>query len=879
MRLKNLRLKQFRQFRDELELLDLQPGINLFHGPNESGKSTVALAIRTAFFERHGTSTLGHLQPWGESTAAPEVSLEFDIDGLAYQLNKRFMNKKRCHLQAGQQAYEGDEAELHLARLLGFDVPTRGNSKPEHWGIPGLLWMEQGAGQEYRDATLHASDHLQAALAQSAGQLASTDGDRVIRKVQERMDRFLTATTQVPTRDYLAAQNQAKALQAELDALDHTITAYRKQVDHLAVLQTAHNKDEAELPWLALHKQEQTARQQLAQAEQLEQDQKRESDRLAACQATLTLLHDRVGTIQKQRLQLDERKQSSQQAVEALRQAELSTVNLQTTLQQAQQRMTALDSALLLARNADVRQTKLEALKTAQTSLDDLQRTVSQARAVHQDLQQQQARALQWRVNPQQLKRLQELHHQLKGLAQRQSSAATQVVIELDEGKTLQLDGQPVRGNARLQLLKNTDIVMPGLGRLHIAPGGQDLDVLNREQQLAQTEHQDLLTAMAVADLSAALAKAEHSAQLQADISQNEARLAIYAPQGLQPLEDKLKQQQNRVAGLQHDLPPDVTETGFQQIMRADLEAQAAKAKRELKTAETVFHQHNTTLASKHALAESAQLEFQHANAVVTQWDENNHEEEALRQLNEQRALQQNLNELIAGYQLRIAQVRPDILKQDIQRYAASGQQLKQAHSDRERQILTLYAELQVVGAQGLEERRSTVESQCALAQRRVDEFRRQAQALKLLHGLLLKQRQVVTQRLQAPLQAHLNHYLQLLFPNSQLRVDESLVLSHLDRSASIGNEAAVAAVEALSFGAREQLGLISRLAYADLLAAAGKPTLIMLDDALVHTDPDRLVQMKRILFDAAQRHQILLFTCHPDDWRDLGVVPRTLYS
>jgi hypothetical protein len=28
---------------------------------------------------------------------------------------------------------------------------------------------------------------------------------------------------------------------------------------------------------------------------------------------------------------------------------------------------------------------------------------------------------------------------------------------------------------------------------------------------------------------------------------------------------------------------------------------------------------------------------------------------------------------------------------------------------------------------------------------------------------------------------------------------------------------------------------------------------------------------MKRILFDAAQRHQILLFTCHPERWRDLG--------
>jgi uncharacterized protein YhaN len=78
-----------------------------------------------------------------------------------------------------------------------------------------------------------------------------------------------------------------------------------------------------------------------------------------------------------------------------------------------------------------------------------------------------------------------------------------------------------------------------------------------------------------------------------------------------------------------------------------------------------------------------------------------------------------------------------------------------------------------------------------------------------------------------------------------------------------------------MSFGAREQMGVISRLAYADLLKEAGRPTLIILDDALVHSDAVRLEQMKRVLFDASQRHQVLLFTCHPALWQDLGVRAR----
>lgn len=122
-------------------------------------------------------------------------------------------------------------------------------------------------------------------------------------------------------------------------------------------------------------------------------------------------------------------------------------------------------------------------------------------------------------------------------------------------------------------------------------------------------------------------------------------------------------------------------------------------------------------------------------------------------------------------------------------------------------------------------------------------------------------------------MQKHLNHYLQLLFPEASLNVDENLIPEVLVRQGHGGEERGQ--FNELSFGAREQMALISRLAYADLLQEANKPTLIILDDALVHSDAERLKAMKRVLYDAAQRHQILLFTCHPDNWRDLGVIAR----
>ena len=118
-------------------------------------------------------------------------------------------------------------------------------------------------------------------------------------------------------------------------------------------------------------------------------------------------------------------------------------------------------------------------------------------------------------------------------------------------------------------------------------------------------------------------------------------------------------------------------------------------------------------------------------------------------------------------------------------------------------------------------------------------------------------------QRLQAPLLQRVQDCLQLLFPGSNMELDEGISPQTVIRRLASG-QTEVGNVHALSFGAREQLRLISRFAHADLLAAAGKPTLLILDDALVHSDESRLVPMKRVIFDAAHRHQVLLFTCHP---------------
>ena len=220
-----------------------------------------------------------------------------------------------------------------------------------------------------------------------------------------------------------------------------------------------------------------------------------------------------------------------------------------------------------------------------------------------------------------------------------------------------------------------------------------------------------------------------------------------------------------------------------------------------------------------------------------------------------------------------IEAARPLLLQQDAERLAQSARQAHQAHEHRRLEVAAMESQLEAAGAAGLEELLAEARGDLQRLQRRHRDLDRRARALDLLVRSLQAKRQALTRRLQAPLRARLDHYLQLLLPGASLRVDEALKPVALETAPGQGG------FDELSFGTREQLSVVSRLAYADLLQEAGRPTLIIVDDGLVHSDQARLAQMKRILYDAASRHQILLFSCHPDRWEDLGVPAREVAS
>ena len=68
--------------------------------------------------------------------------------------------------------------------------------------------------------------------------------------------------------------------------------------------------------------------------------------------------------------------------------------------------------------------------------------------------------------------------------------------------------------------------------------------------------------------------------------------------------------------------------------------------------------------------------------------------------------------------------------------------------------------------------------------------------------------------------------------------------------------------VRLLSQGAADQLYLAVRLAICDMVLPADKRVPLILDDALVTFDDERLHAALDYLLEESQRRQILLFTC-----------------
>jgi len=876
VKLQRIRVEQFRQFRQGLELDNLQPGINLIHGPNESGKSTLVRAIRAAFFERYRSKSAEDLAPWGDSSAAPTVEIVFEHKGQRWQLDKRFLKRHRCDLLIDGTSFSGEEAEEKLAELLGYQFPKKGASKEEHWGIPGLLWVEQGTGQDIEKSVLHAGGHLKSALNNLVGEVASSGGDEVIQAVEQQRQELLTATGK-PRGDYLALANERETLKQQVSDLQARVTQYQVQVDRLGTLATEYEQANRERPWEVARASMKHAEARFQEIEALQEQQNRGKDSLKQLQQNLSLLQQNQAHWQSQSEQLDQRHKSYESARKQLEQQELASPDLEKSVASARTQYRLAEEALQRARLRDKRVQLQKDCARLNAELAKLIQSQEKARNIQESLSAARKQKQQNHIDPRALRQLRQDQRELDDLNIRIQTAATRVTWNLDAGHSLELDGERIEGQGDKLLLEPGVLDIPGMGNLGIQPGGDDLASLQRKLQRLKQSLSQQLAALAVGSLEAAEAKHGRLQDAEVQIQRYDELLNSLAPSGREQLDAMRADLESELLARTAELETLTVTERADEDKSADtkplslVESELRQAEEQLAQAESKARSQETELLTARHACEAAHREWQRVQNELSSPERQQQIEALNRDIAAVEKQQAELEISLKEREAKIEEARPELIRQDIERYRATAEHQEKAQQNRALELSEIRAKLEAWGAEGLEEQCNEQRAELEHINRRYLELDRRAKALDLLLNLLKEKRQALTRRLQAPLQKHLDHYLSVLFPEANLEVDENLMPGKFSRGSELGQMAE------LSFGAREQMGLISRLAYADLLQEAGRPTLIILDDTLVHSDAERLDAMKRILFDAATRHQILLLTCHPEKWRDLGVEPRDL--
>ncbi len=184
-----------------------------------------------------------------------------------------------------------------------------------------------------------------------------------------------------------------------------------------------------------------------------------------------------------------------------------------------------------------------------------------------------------------------------------------------------------------------------------------------------------------------------------------------------------------------------------------------------------------------------------------------------------------------------------------------------------ERRRAEVTGRLQMAGGEGRHDRLTAARDELATAEREHTSVVRRAAAAVRLHATLARHRDEVRQAYVAPFRREVERLARIVFGSSlALEVDQGL------RIVARTLNGVTVPFEALSSGAKEQLGLCARLAVGALVDAQdGVP--VMIDDALGHSDPARLERLAAV-FTAATTgatHQVVVLTCSPARYRGIG--------
>jgi AAA ATPase domain len=854
MKLHRLVLKNYRGI-DNREIDFPDHGVIVVSGANEIGKSSMveALDLLLESKDRSTKKEVKQVKPT-HADVGSEITAEISAGAYRFIYRKRFHKKPETQLtvlEPRREQHSGDEAHDRVQAMLAETVDT------ELWHAQRVL---QSASTDA--VNLSGCNALTRALDVAAGDAAALSGTEplLIERIDSEYARYFTPTGR-PTGEYTTAIKVLDAANQEVERCAAAVAEVDGRVQRHAALTV-------ELAELTEQRQvagtRQTAAQVAADAIARLTEQVREAELMAAA-ATATSTASTAAQTERARLRTENDLRTAAVAAledEAREATEAQTVAGDVTVE-ADDGVERADHALAAAQ---------QRAETARRLVDDLarreetQRLAAKLTKIDAALSERDAVVKELSTIAVTDDLLRQIEQAAAAVERTESQLAlVSATVEFVAVADIEL----VVGDQRVSLPAGqswstvantaTEVEIPGVVTARVTPGASALDI-QAQYAAAQEKLAAVLATGQAADLAAARQADQRRRELQGTRGQLTATLA-----GLSDDED-VEQLRSRLDELQ-ELPalPDGVDAV---AARAELlEAVAARAQAGV---DCETHRKVAALALKKLTELSTQatrvqdkLVAQRAE-LVTVAD----------RLAEQRATvpdeklaaavaadataANDAASRVAELSEQLAAKAPKAVAAELADAVEAAAALGQRHGDVTRTLHEIAAQLTVFSAEGRKGKLDVAEIDREHARSEHQRVGGRARAVQMLREVMTRHRDTTRLRYVEPFRAELQRLGRPVFgPSFEVHVDSNLCI--LNRTL----DGRTVPYESLSGGAKEQLGILARLAGAALVAKEDAVP-ILIDDALGFTDPERLVKMAAVFDTLGERGQVIVLTCTP---------------
>ncbi|MCR9243310.1 MAG: AAA family ATPase [Rhodobiaceae bacterium] len=885
MKIRSIAVNQFKKFTTPMCLDDIGDGLNVVIGPNEMGKSTLLDALRAALFEKYSSRAQQIVALQNDrNQAAPVVELAFEVDDGTYRVRKRFVKKPYAHLFCPDgRKLEGDEAEDTLRDLLGFDEPGKSGAKPETLGMWNVLWVQQGQSFGTLDLPDSARSNLHSALESEVGEVLGGKRGRALPDTVDKQLSELVTSAGKPRGDYKVRITEAQLqcsdleeLQGRRSDLSSALEGLEAAQDTLARLSSGEQdqKDKGELDAARTRHGELAKLESRIEAATIDVElRKRNLDQAEQALAERRALREQIKTdalaVRAAKGKLDEVRQTDQdlrKQVEGLRkdasEAEGDVAESDQAVSQARLVLTVVQR--------DSRIRELQGRYEKAHEAEKKQRTAQQGAAAIL-------------VTNERMETIRTADRELEIARSRLSAAATLVAFDMpfDRMSQIRVDGSGLAADqTSVEAVQGMNITIPDYGSISVEPAIKDRGKLIAQQRAANEALKAALEDCGIKSVNVAEEHFVKREKLLRDVALGRQEAALHAPAtddynaGAEPLAD-------HIAGLTIILEGELAELG---IKRLPTEKEAEKA---LTIAQDGAQDARDTLVTARATLVGPEEEMGRLQAelggVKTRYEDGKDRLEKLKSglaETDEQTSDDDLDAVVSAARKALTDKDTAVSKLEEQREGETLPQLnariarldtvlkerRDKRSDVKEKVVGLRSHIQALEGAGLDEAIQQKEREVELADDQLQRYAREVSVLSLLLSTLRSAETEAKERYLSPVLKRVRPYLQLLFPGAEVTIDENLHIVGVVREGGYEES-----FHHLSMGTQEQIAVLVRLAFAEMLVEQGHPATVILDDALVFSDDRRMERMFDILNMVAKSVQVIVFTCREELFEGVG--------